>query len=351
MAIAAVPPVTPTAAQRVAALASWLLRGLASLYVCRVPIIAGAALVLLPAICLWLAPTLLRNLLVLTTWNLFWCTAAAYVFAWSIQVTYRIVAINRNERFGLPGPPAATPPDWRAKLLLRLLPVPLLIAVFFSKNENDPAPGWLSYVLAAAGGFALAYALSFLAVFFAALVAPEGHVQADHFFTLFFAWQNRALRWADRIEPTRTGPPDRGIRRWIGQWRQVFGAAFPSGYFDHTGRLYGGHWIAISSCILSILLFMGLGLAKSPRCPRAVLSPATLFPDDVVPCRYFVLPRPLSRPAHRPSVFVVRAERAAGASPGIVDAPALVSVVGPLLRSLQGESTAGTSSRPGSDLP
>src|SRR5215472_4970475 len=82
---------------------------IAALYSCRVPIINGLLLLLLPAICLALAPTLLKNLLVMTPGNMFWSTAAAYVFSWSIQVSYRVIAINRGERLFLPGPAAARP--------------------------------------------------------------------------------------------------------------------------------------------------------------------------------------------------------------------------------------------------
>jgi hypothetical protein len=265
--MAIVTPQRPTFLQKIAGFADRFFIIVSSLYVSRIPIIGGAILLLLPAACLWLAPTLLHNLLVLTTWNLLWTTAAAYIFSWSIQVTYRLIAINRRERFELPGPPAATPPGSRERIVLRLLPIPLLISIFCLKGENDQVPGWPFYMLAAAAGFALAYTLSFLAVFLAAVVAPPGQVRAEDFFKLFFRWQYDALRWADRIEPTKIGPPDKGIRRFISQLRRVFSNSFPNGYVDRSGKLYGGHWIAISSCLLSILLYIGLGLARSPDVP------------------------------------------------------------------------------------
>src|ERR1700735_405116 len=89
---------------------------LAALYTCRIPIINGIVLVLLPVICLVLAPTLLKNLLVMSSWNLFWCVAAADILSWSVQVTYRVTAINRGERFFLPGPTGAEPPTRKERL-------------------------------------------------------------------------------------------------------------------------------------------------------------------------------------------------------------------------------------------
>ena len=68
----------------------------------------------------------------LTPWNLFWSTAAAYV---------------------------------------------LLIAILFLKGDNDHPAAWPLYAVAVAGGFSLAYLLSFLSVFCAQLAAPQGQVQ------------------------------------------------------------------------------------------------------------------------------------------------------------------------------
>jgi len=240
---------------------------LAALYTCRIPIINGIVLVLLPVICLVLAPTLLKNLLVMSSWNLFWCVAAADILSWSVQVTYRVTAINRGERFFLPGPTGAEPPTRKERLFTRLLPIPLIVSIFLLKGENDTIPGWLTYFLAAAGGFVLAYSLAFLSVLLAAAVAPPGQVQATDFFSIPFNWQLRWICRASRFQLFRTWRAGSRLRLLLLRLRQARKAAWPSGYFDKEGRLYGGHWIALTSFALSLLLYIGLGLAKSKNVP------------------------------------------------------------------------------------
>lgn len=232
---------------------------LAALYSCRVPITAAVFLVLLPLICLKLAPTLLRNLLVMSAWGAFWSIAAAYVLSWSIQVTYRVTAINRNERLRLPGPDAAKPPSFTATLLTRLLPVPLVIAMAALKGDYSPASGWPAFVLAVAGGYALAYTLSFFAIVLAATVAPPGHVRTRDFFLTRLGWQNRLVDRAENKQILSAGFVKRLEDSARGDW--------PDGYVDREGRLYGGHWIALTSFTLSLLLYIVLGIARSLDVP------------------------------------------------------------------------------------
>jgi predicted acylesterase/phospholipase RssA len=244
----------------------------AYLYLRRVPIFIGIFLVLLPVAALQhrspLA-TLLQNLFVLSVEGTFWCTVVALVLTWSILLTGRLVLLNGQERFGLPQRLCALGLSWHSVIGIALVASPLLVGPFTQGSEFRYSPiDWLWRALAVVAGFFFAYALAFVALYAAVLLAPVGTQDAAETFPAL-QFMRLLLRKANERNVLPAALP----RLWHWVHRHLPKELW-TGYLDPSNGLpWGGHWLALMFFLVTTCLYFGIDVYK-----RAYLGEATPIP-------------------------------------------------------------------------
>ena len=213
--------------------------------------------------------TLLQNLFVLSVEGTFWCTVAALVLAWSILLTARLVLLNGQERFGLPQQLCAVGLSWHSVIGIVFIALPLILGPFTQVSDfRYSSTGWVWRILAVISGFFFSYALAFIALYAAVLLAPAGTQDAADTFPAP-QFMRRILRRAN----ARDVLPEAFPRLWY--WiREHLPQELWAGYLDPTSGLpWGGHWLALMFFLVTTCLYFSIDIYR-----RAYLGEATPIP-------------------------------------------------------------------------
>jgi Patatin-like phospholipase len=131
------------------------------LYFCRFPLLAGLALVALPPLSIYGAPSLLGNFFWLSRGGILLVSLLSTLAAWVVMVTLEILVAYAPLRFGVR---AFEPPSWLLRFRVPLFAL-LALPVTGTAVAQSPAPlAWkLEAAAAGAGVAAVLFLLAFLA--------------------------------------------------------------------------------------------------------------------------------------------------------------------------------------------
>jgi hypothetical protein len=232
-------------------------------YLLRVPLLIGAILVALPPVSLWGPPqSLLENLFVLTSLNIFWAMFVALTLTWSTLVAWRIVLLNGQERFGIE--------QWKKEDTLTEKDVfyaslPALSLLVCALVERHRALWWIplwKWLGAALGGALVAYVAGFVGLVLSITLAPRyPRHPADQRFRILFPFSKKILGWAEHFRLIPLRDPDRFAR-----WAKVHVPAdVQAGYLDVDGHLYPGHWLSLMLLVVSLIVYEVVGSIREGR--------------------------------------------------------------------------------------
>lgn len=235
----------------VIALVRWQRRGpvLQYLFFCRYPIWIAIALLALPALAVWVMPSLLSNLFALDDGHILLVTWLAALVAWVVMVTLHLVFCYAPSRFGVR---AMELPRWLRRFrvpLFLLLALPLVgTAVALSEGSLATRIGWAAAGLAVA--FASLVASTAVQVLLGDPAAPDDDYLLPRGWPLFA-----------RLPRLRLGPLGRALDRWGQRLLRGPEARDARGYVDaERGAIRGGHLLALSFFLLTLGVY-ALGFA------------------------------------------------------------------------------------------
>ena len=243
----------------------------AYVYLLRVSILIGMFLVGFPLLARFSSATpLFENLLVLDTWNIFCVMLIAFMLAWSLLFTARVILLNGKERFGIDqGLTSDIIRPWHI-LLAGLTVFPLIIFTILEKSKTGEGGSWVTWLIAAFSGFAVAYVIAFGALIISIILAPRYSQRASERFEVPFPFMRRILRWADEIQLFPAGVPEK-----LAESTKKIPEDLRSGYFDpHTGFLYPGQWLMLTLLLFSIGIYFLIGILKEARLGETFPVPA-----------------------------------------------------------------------------
>lgn len=245
--------------ERLKEFAAWLS---IQVYFLRFPLLTTVALVGVPYLGLRTdLKSLLANLFVSDGRGIVLISSVAFNTAWTILVTWRLIALYGDERFGRENAPAAAGETtrvapkfsirlWHA-LLASLTALPVTIAVV-GKTVEESSIGLGRAMLFAVAGFLGSLLLFFLSVFTQLLVNSKTRAME-------LAREVFIVRWLpDWVIEVITGVDPARVPRPV--LRKIFWYFLGKGFFDEKdGRFLAGHGLAASLLILSLLIFIVAG--------------------------------------------------------------------------------------------
>ncbi len=247
------------------------------IYLRRVPILVGATLVLFPvAALLPFSPVsaLLQNLFFLSTWGEFWVTTVTLLVAWSILLTNRIVVLNGEERFGVAQEyTAAELARFKSSFwLMILVALPNIFAPLTQKHDFGYGWGDLGWrLLAALAGFACAYLVLFLALFFAVWIAPK----CTQTSVLTFPCPSFMHNWLDCANEHGLIPTGAlNLGKWV---RAHWPRSLWAGYISPDGFLWGGQWLALMFSLATLGVYFLIDILTRAWSGESTVVPALVF--------------------------------------------------------------------------
>ncbi len=194
-------------------------------YLLRVQILTTVLLLLFPFIALWAAPNLLRGILDVTPRGMIFVALAVILASWTVTVTASQVLLYGPERFHIQPFPIRrrffneSPGGWGQSLAFAILSLPtILVALYVSKNDGTSTYLWL--VFGAFGGG-----------IFAAVILVIGE-------------QFERRGWSK----------SKGITAFLN--------FFGPGFRKEGGCTHDGHYVALWSFLLCLLVYVAIGIGK-----------------------------------------------------------------------------------------
>jgi hypothetical protein len=232
------------------------------IYLLRVPVATAVIFVVFPfAALLPHSPlrALFQNLFLLDggagmwPWPTFWSTTAALVLAWSILLTSRIVLLNCGDRFKIPSVMTAADLKGWPFFAIVVLSFPTILGQFTQKSDFRPNQPMCTQCVVAIGAAALcSYALAYIALWCAVLVAPP-KTQGSALTFPCPRFMKNWLTWADEHHVL-----PKGLRAGI--WvREHLPCSLWSGYLANDGFLWSGHWLALLFSLATIAIYSFVG--------------------------------------------------------------------------------------------
>lgn len=194
-------------------------------YLLRVQLLTTVSLLLFPFIALWTAPNLLRGVLDITPRGMIFVALAAILASWTVTVTASQVLLYGPERFHIR--PFSirrlffneSPGGWGQSLAFAILSLPtILVALYVSKNDGTSTYLWL-FLGVVGGGI------------FAAVILVIGE-------------QLKRRGWSK----------SQGITAFL----NLFGP----GFRKDGGCAHDGHYVALWSFSLCLLVYVAIGIGK-----------------------------------------------------------------------------------------
>lgn len=239
-----------------------LLRVARYAYLLRVPVVTAVVLFVFPfAALLRHSPlrVLFQNLFLLDggtrmwPWPTFWSTMAALVLAWSILLTSRIVLLNCGDRFKIPSVMTAADLKGWPFFAIVVLSLPTILGQFTQQSDFRPNQPLCTQCIFAIGAAAVcSYALAYIALWWAVLVAPP-KTQGSALTFPCPRFMKNWLTWADEHHVL-----PKGLRAGI--WvREHLSCSLWSGYLAGDGFLWSGHWLALLFSLGTIAIYLFVG--------------------------------------------------------------------------------------------
>ena len=183
------------------------------LYLGRVPLLTALLLVALAPLSLFSGlQTLLRGLFDLKPWGIFFVAMGSLLGAWTLMITWWIVAAYGHLRFGVAPTGVEFPPSRKATVLFALLAVPLWLGALYESVFS------FTLVLGLAAGIAAA---------------------------AFVLWAVNKISKLPYLQ-----------RKTLGKRRKL-----GAGYHEN-GDILRGHGLAVSMFVAAVLVYLGVGLLK-----------------------------------------------------------------------------------------
>ncbi len=243
------------------------------LYLLRVPILIGAAVVSLPIVSLFKFRQLLGNLFVVNLWNIFWSVLATQMLTTSILVVTRVVLLNGKERFGVRQGLRQDIISRAALLFAGFLGLPMFLGIVFSNNQAASGYDALQRLGVVVGGLIVAGILGFAVLLASVYVSPRYHVPAQDRFPLPFAFMRKWISAAYNA----TLFSDQSKQRFA-DWIKKGKPCVTAGYFDRRTHLpYPGQILSFSMLFLSYGLYKFIGYLKHAHLGEPYGVPAIAY--------------------------------------------------------------------------
>jgi Patatin-like phospholipase len=239
-------------------------------YLLRFPLLTAIFLIVFPYVAIGTgAAPLLENLFDLESTGILFVTLTAFLAAWSVMVTSRLVLLYCHKRFRVPRTNISIHLHRRDIFLFGLLALPALIGIYWEIAANwqytPPRERWLS-IFAPLPGFLSALLLLRIAGWLQKrLNRPATNDQAPDLLTPSNPLMlKRALARAEKAEPI-FAPPGRlaGLFKSIPRY---FGRGYIDYRADASGRfpLLPGHGMAVAMLITFLAVYAIVGALASP---------------------------------------------------------------------------------------
>lgn len=246
------------------------------LYLLRFPLVLVLSLLLLVPLALWWAPSMFRNLLVLTPGGMLVVAFFASLAAFTVMVTRRVVLMHGPVRFDTEL--RRVDPDLSAGSMgAHLLVVaPLLVTILvesYREHTTGLIPAVFFMVLGITAVIVMFAVAEWLRLFLAPWVPVTASAQEPD-----LLFPTRAPVLAQAFAPTRRSEPGWDVRRRATAsfpW-----AAWPvlKGYVDpRTGRLLPGHLLSLLAFAIFLVIYFGARAWGWPEDPGGTEIPALAF--------------------------------------------------------------------------
>jgi len=260
----------------------------AYLYLLRVQVAIGGALLVLPPLALgpWPTPrSLLENLFIADPPGVFLTTLAAVLVAWSVLLTGRLVLLNGQDRFGIEQWWTENTLSGKTVLFTAGLAAPVILGQFVAwqrlHRSTEPAPTVL-LLFAIGTGLLAAYVVAYLALLGAVLLSPAGTMGAARTFPcpqLLRTFLDAANRQRGLPQPLATAV------RWV---TNRLPADLRDGYIDQRKALNGllnpgyglpwsGHWLAFTFSVATFIVYYTIGSYRTTHLNDPTWIPALTF--------------------------------------------------------------------------
>lgn len=204
------------------------LKFLTWIYLLRFPLLTAAALVALPLVAaLTVARSLLLNLFDLGWGHIFWVSLLAFLAAWSVMVTARLVQLYGARRVRLVPVRVSPALRWWQVFAFAMLALPLIIVAIIESPD-----GWWLKLCGAGLGFVTAFALLCGAALVQKLVVRSDTAQASPDLLIparVPGWQ-WLYRWAEE-RPPLWNPP-----KTLVEFLRTIPRDLGRGYIDYADR-------------------------------------------------------------------------------------------------------------------
>jgi hypothetical protein len=223
-------------------------------YLLRIPLLTAAGLVALAYVALLTsARSLLGGLFDLTAAGVFWVTLAAFLAAWTVMATWRLILLYGNRRFKLIHPGVRATFGWDYLVRHGLLALPIVVgAVWMS-----PAPLWqacLGALLGAAASLVALWVATYLQYFFPPPSASQPTVD------LLLPSPHPGGRLLARASKMNPAPR---LSNWVAAKLERLPKYLGRGYIDYpSGGLLSGHGLALGLATTTLLLYALIGFVK-----------------------------------------------------------------------------------------
>jgi uncharacterized protein YjbI with pentapeptide repeats len=227
------------------------------IYLLRVPILLALALFFLPYVSLRTpVRQLLGNLFVLGRWEIFLTIFAAWMLAFSILVTFRVVLLNGMERFGIQQALTQDKVSPLALILTELLGLPMVLGAVFGNGHASNQYGMWAWLFYAVVAIVVAHIVGFFVLVLAVLFSQQYPESPDKRFPTPFKWMKSLLNSAY----------NKKFPRWRDKWGKRFKRLplpLRAGYFDpNTWLPYPGQLLSFAMLVLTIGIYLGIGALK-----------------------------------------------------------------------------------------
>ncbi|MFN7948982.1 MAG: patatin-like phospholipase family protein [Blastocatellia bacterium] len=250
------------------------LKFLTWIYLLRFPLLTAAALVALPLVAaLTVARSLLLNLFDLGWGHIFWVSLLAFLAAWSVMVTARLVQLYGARRVRLVPVRVSPALRWWQVFAFAMLALPLIIVAIIESPD-----GWWLKLCGAGLGFVTAFALLCGAALVQKLVVRSDTAQASPDLLIparVPGWQ-WLYRWAEE-RPPLWNPP-----KTLVEFLRTIPRDLGRGYIDYADRkgtlpLLSGHVSAATLFLLFFSVYLLVGYLASPWRERSFGIPSLAF--------------------------------------------------------------------------
>jgi hypothetical protein len=234
------------------------------LYLLRVPALTAISLMGLAYISFFTgARSLLENLFDLDTLGIFFVTLAAFLVAWMVMVTMRLILLYGPERINdsydadrLKYRADHQTFTWGYFTRHGLLALPVVAGAVL-KSGAQVWNKFLMVVLGLIASLATLWVATFLQSLF---TSPDGGKTSDHVDLLLPTRRRPGQRWLNWASKVESAPR---LTKWLSAKAEAFFAAIGPGYVDkQRGNALEGHLLATSLLISSLFIYLGIGIAK-----------------------------------------------------------------------------------------